>query len=45
MHETNQVYIFMNIVNSSIQIHACKTQPDLSGVRLINSCLNNRLPV
>ena len=43
MHVTNQVYIFINIINLSIQIYAYKTQLDLPCVRL-NNRLNNCLP-
>ena len=42
MHVTYQVYIFINIINLSIQIYPYKTELDLPRVRLngrLNSCL------
>ena len=42
MHITYQVYIFINIINLSIQIYPYKTKLDLPRVRLngrLNSCL------
>ena len=42
MHVTYQVYIFINIINLSIQIYPYKTKLDLPRVRLnsrLNSCL------
>ena len=41
MHVTYQVYIFINIINLSIQIYPYKTELDLPRVRL-NTHLNNR---
>ena len=38
MHVTYQVYIFINIINLSIQIYPYKTELDLPRV-----CLNGRL--
>ena len=42
MHVTYQVYIFINIINLSIQIYPYKTELDLPRVHLnnrLNSCL------
>ena len=43
MHVTYQVYIFINIINLSIQIYLYKTELDLPRVRLnshLNTCLS-----